>query len=137
MKKYLVLVAVLVASSAFGYKRNCMSSSDTSYTYALTILDAPTSAVMCRVYLTSTEKEFIKQVLSKEESTKEVTRSFYIDAIKNKYSGDTDREKALRRVVRDFGGSSKVMGETRKTHTIGDIRAMLAGNLKNIATEQP
>src|SRR5690242_3919602 len=126
MKKCLVLVAVLTVSAVFGYKRDCMGSKDTNYTYALTILGAQgPEAVMCKVYLTSDEKSLVSQALASYKDDMEVTRDFYETKIKNQFGSEASNDQAIRRVVRDFGGSKKMAAETRQTYTIGDIRSML------------
>ncbi len=139
MKKNLVILAVALIGgngwSILGYSRDCMGAVK-NYTYSFTVVTAQEGATTCAVTLTSAEKDFINQVLSIYSDNTNVDRRFYVNNIKSKYGSDTTREVALRRVVRDFGGSSKRAGEMRPIRTVGDIRKMLAGQLKDIGTEQ-
>lgn len=133
MKKLMVMAALLLSLNAYGFKRDCQETAHGNYTYSLTVVSAQDGATMCRVTLSTSEKDFIRKALAKFADKTVISRAFYVDNIKNQYSADNNSNNAIRRVVRDFGGSKK---DSSISRTVGDIRSMLDGKLKDIGTEQ-
>jgi len=133
MNKYMLILALLVVPAAYGFKRDCQGLGGNNYTYSMNILSAQDGAAMCRVTLTSSEKDFIRQALASFSDSTKITRKFYLDTVKDKYGSNSNQDTATRRVARDFGGSKK---DSNISRTVGDIRAMLNGKLKDIGTEQ-
>ena len=147
MKKYMIMIAFLTLIGAHGgacaFKRDCQDTKSKNYTYSLAILSAQEAPTVCRVTLTSAEKDFIRSALAQYPATTKVTRDFYLKNIKAQYNenklkkGETKTKiAALRRVTRDFGGSEKTGREGRRVHTVGDIRKMLDGQMRDIGSEQ-
>lgn len=149
MNKYLkiALVVALVGGDGWmlAFKRNCESGEYTKapkdYAYVLVVTSAQAMPTNCYVTLTTEEKNFIRSELAKFSAATKVTRQFYVDNIKNAYNaskpvkakGQTKNKIiALRRVVRDFGGSK----QGRAEHKVGDILKMLDGKLKEIGEVQ-
>lgn len=138
MKKLMILTALVVSVNAYGFKRDCQDKGNGkgAYTYSVTIVSAQEGATMCRVTLTTGEIAFIRNALAKFADTTKVSRAFYVNNIKNQYSADNNMNNAIRRVVRDFGGAQQRGVVNRVEHTVGDIRSMLDGKLKDVGTEQ-
>lgn len=147
MKKYIIAIALLTLIGATGsvhaFKRDCQDTKSKNYTYSVSVLSAQDYPAMCRITLTNSEKDFIRSALAKYPATTKVTRDFYLKNIKAQYNesklrqGESkDKIMALRRVTRDFGGSEKTGRQGRRVHTVGDIRNMLDGKIRDIGSEQ-
>ena len=137
MKKFILMTALLTAVGCYGFKRDCEGLGGKNYTYSITLVDSE-GATACHVWLASSEKDFIRETLKAYQANTKVTRKFYVDNVKNKFNPNklkkgqrSDQINALLRVTRDFGGT-----KGSRVRTIGDIRKMLDGKLKDLDTVQ-
>lgn len=145
MKRFICMGIILgfASTNMIALKRFCSSVTysepSKNYDYIFSYFaPAMDDEVMCEVTFTPTEKQFIQKIIMQFPPRTVITRDFYVNNIKGQYSYDQVRGQrkknylALRRVMRDFGGSKKYTAFGGKNLTIQDINNMLQGNLKEI-----